>query len=233
MPSTHPIPGRNPHRELITTDNAVLAFIDHQAAIMSGIGDIDPVRFRNNVVALAGIARLHGIPTVLSDNMPDGFAGPLIPELTELLPDAPVIHRDGPINAWDDPAFVAAIEATGRRKLVIAGCTTDICLMFPALSALAAGYDVYGVIDASGTWSVLDQQIAVHRLVHAGVVVMNTANVLTELQYDHRKPTDPGSGELFARLVPQLAYSAVHLGQAAAPKALPFDRRVYASPAAG
>jgi nicotinamidase-related amidase len=217
MPSTHPAPaGRNAHREFITTENAALIFIDHQAAIMSGVGDIDPVRFRNNVVALARIAKLHDLPTILSDNMPDGFAGPLMPELTEILPGAPLIHRDGPINAWDDPAFVAAVEATGRRKLVIAGCTTDICLMFPALSALAAGYDVYGVIDASGTWSVLDQQIAVHRLVHAGVVVINTANVLTELQYNHRKPTDSGSGELFAGLVPQLAYTSVLLRQGAA-----------------
>jgi nicotinamidase-related amidase len=89
--------------------------------------------------------------------MPEGFAGPILPELVELLPDAPLIHRDGPINAWDDPAFVKAVETAGRRKLVIAGCTTDICLMFPALSALRAGYDVYGVIDASGTWSALDQ----------------------------------------------------------------------------
>ncbi len=215
MTSTHAAPAaRNPHREFLTTENAVLAFIDHQTAIMSGVGDIDPVRFRNNVIALARIARLHDLPTVLSDNMPEGFAGPLMPELTELLPDAPVIHRDGPINAWDDPAFVAAVEATGRRKLVIAGCTTDICLMFPALSALAAGYDVYGVIDASGTWSPLDQQIAVHRLVHAGVVVMNTANVLTELQYNHHRPTDPGSGAIFGDLVPQLAYSGAPLRQA-------------------
>jgi nicotinamidase-related amidase len=208
---------RNPHREFITTDNAVMVFIDHQAAIMAGIGDIDPVRFRNNVLALAKIARLHGIPTVLSDNMPEGFAGPLMPELVELLPDAPIIHRDGPINAWDDPAFVSAIEATGRRKLVIAGCTTDICLMFPALSALAAGYDVYGVIDASGTWSELDQRIAVHRLVHAGVVVVNTANVLTELQYNHRKPTDAGSGVLFGDLVPQLAYTGALLRERTVP----------------
>ncbi|HEY7480780.1 MAG TPA: isochorismatase family protein [Gemmatimonadales bacterium] len=194
-----------------------MVFIDHQAAIMAGIGDIDPVRFRNNVLALAKIAKLHGIPTVLSDNMPEGFAGPLLPELVALVPDAPIIHRDGPINAWDDPAFVAAIEATGRRKLVIAGCTTDICLMFPALSALAAGYDVYGVIDASGTWSELDQRIAVQRLVHAGVVVMNTANVLTELQYNHRKATDGGSGVLFADLVPQLAYTDALLRGRAVP----------------
>jgi nicotinamidase-related amidase len=130
-----------------------MLFIDHQAAIMTDIGDIDPVRFRNNVIALAKIAKLHKLPTVLSDNMPEGFAGPILPELVKLLPDAPLIHRAGPINAWDDPAFVMAIEATRRRKLVIAGCTTDICLMFPALSALQAGYDVYGVIDASGTWS--------------------------------------------------------------------------------
>lgn len=204
---------RNAHREFITPENAVMIFIDHQAAIMSGIGDIDPVRFRSNVVALAKIAKLHEMPTILSDNMPDDFAGPIIPELVELLPDAPLIHRDGPINAWDDPAFVAAVEATGRRKLVIAGCTTDICLMFPGLSAVSAGYDVYGVIDASGTWSELDREIAVHRLVAAGVVVMNTANVLTELQYNHRKATDAGSGKLFTDLVPQLAYSAAHLRQ--------------------
>jgi nicotinamidase-related amidase len=90
---------RNPHREFITPDNAAMLIIDHQAAIMTGIGDIDPVRFRNNVVALAKIAQLHHLPTVLSDNMPEGFAGPILPELVALLPDAPLIHRDGPINA--------------------------------------------------------------------------------------------------------------------------------------
>lgn len=172
--------------------------------------DIDPVRFRNNVLTLARIAPLHRLPTVLTDNMPDGFAGPLLPELVAVLPGAPVIHRNGPINAWDDREFVNAVEATGRRKLLIAGCTTDICLMFPALSALQAGYDVYGVIDASGTWIPLDQQIAVLRLVQAGVV-MNTANVLAELQYNPHRPTEDTSGQLFGDAVPSLQYTAAQL----------------------
>ena len=202
---------RNPYREFITPENVVMLFIDHQTSIMAGIGDLDPVRFRNNVVTLANIANLHRLPTVLTDNMPEGFAGPLLPELVAVLPDAPVIHRNGPINAWDDRAFVEAVEATGRRKLLIAGCTTDICLMFPALSALQAGYDVYGVIDASGTWSALDQQIAVLRLVQAGVVVMNTANVLAELQYNHQRPTEETSGRLFGDVVPSLQYTATQL----------------------
>ncbi len=202
---------RSPYQEFITPDNVVMLFIDHQTSIVAGIGDIDPVRFRNNVVTLAKIARLHRLPTVLTDNMPEGFAGPLLPELVEALPDAPVIHRNGPINAWDDRAFVEAVEATGRRKLLIAGCTTDICLMFPALSALQAGYDVYGVIDASGTWSPLDQQIAVLRLVQAGVIVMNTANVLAELQYNHHRPTEETSGRLFGDLVPTLQYTGTQL----------------------
>jgi nicotinamidase-related amidase len=201
----------NPNREFITPDNVVMLFIDHQTSIMAGIGDIDPVRFRNNVIALAKIAQLHRLPTVLTDNMPEGFAGPLLPELVEELPDAPLIHRNGPINAWDDPTFVQAIEATGRRKLVIAGCTTDICLMFPAMSALQAGYDVYGVIDASGTWSPLDQQIAVLRLVQAGVVVTNTATVLAELQYNHHRSTEETSGRLFGDLVPTLHYTGTQL----------------------
>jgi nicotinamidase-related amidase len=202
---------RNSYREFITPDNVVMLFIDHQTSIMAGIGDIDPVRFRNNVVTLAKVAKLHRIPTVLTDNMPDGFAGPLLPELVGALPDAPLIHRNGPINAWDDRAFVAAVEATGRRKLLIAGCTTDICLMFPALSALQAGYDVYGVIDASGTWSPLDQQIAVLRLVQAGAVVLNTPNVLAELHYNHHRPTEETSGRLFGDVVPSLQYTTAQL----------------------
>src|SRR5262245_61571557 len=119
---------RNPYREFITPDNATMLFIDHQVAIMAGVGDIDPIRFRHNVLTLAKIAKLHNLPTVLSDNMPEGFAGPMLPDLVELLSDAPLIHRNGPINAWDDPEFVKAVSATGRHKLVIAGCTTDICL---------------------------------------------------------------------------------------------------------
>jgi nicotinamidase-related amidase len=206
-----PVESRNHYREFITPENAVALFIDHQTSIMAGIGDLDPVRFRNNVLTLARIVSLHRVPAVLTDNMPDGFAGPLLPELVAALPDAPVIHRNGPINAWDDRAFVQAVESTGRRKLLIAGCTTDICLMFPALSALQAGYDVYGVIDASGTWSPLDQQIAVLRLVQAGVVVMNTPNVLAELQYNHHRPTEERSGELFGALVPALQYTGTQL----------------------
>jgi nicotinamidase-related amidase len=207
---------RNPYREFITPENTVALFIDHQTSIMAGIGDIEPIRFRHNVVTLAQIAKLHNLPTVLTDNMPEGFAGPLLPELVAVLPDAPVIHRNGPINAWDDRAFVEAVGATGRRKLLIAGCTTDICLMFPALSALKAGYDVYGVIDASGTWSPLDQQIAVLRLVQAGAVVINTANVLAELQYNHHRPTEEISGRLFGSLVPALEYTGTQLLQSKA-----------------
>src|SRR5687768_14518900 len=124
-------------------DNAAVLLVDHQAGLLSLVRDIDPDKFKNNVLALADAAKFFNLPTILTTSFESGPNGPLMPELKEMFPDAPYIARPGQINAWDNEDFVAAIEKTGRKQLILAGVVTDVCVAFPALSALAEGYQVF------------------------------------------------------------------------------------------
>lgn len=137
----------------------------------------------NNVVALAKTGRVFGLPTVLTSIAADSFSGPLLPEVREVFPEAEVIDRSW-INAWEDEAFRGAVEATGRRKLIMAGLWTEVCLTLPALSALEEGYEVYFVVDASGGASEASHDAAVQRLVQAGSAPVSWEGVLSELQRD-------------------------------------------------
>lgn len=184
---------RDCYLEPLTPDNAAMLLIDHQTGTMLGVQDIRLDQFRSNVLGLAKTAKVHGLPTVLTASYAEGPNGPLMPELLDMFPDVQPVYRPGPINAWDDPAFVAAVEATGRKKLIMAGVTTDVCLMFPALSALAAGYDVYAVYDASGCWDQMSELTSVMRLVQAGAVCCNWAVIAAGLQADWRRPTAEGT----------------------------------------
>lgn len=180
-----------------TPQNAAMVLLDHQTGIMLGVGDFTAAEFKNNILALAKIAKVYDLPTVLTTSYEDGPNGPLMPELIEMFPERKVIKRPGQINAWDDPYFVAAIEATRRKTLIMAGVTTDVCLTFPAISAVAAGYTVYAVIDASGTWNQSVQQAAMLRMTQAGVIVTNWVSVAAELQKDWRLPTGRDMAKLF------------------------------------
>ncbi|WP_433293589.1 hydrolase [Pseudonocardia sp. CA-142604] len=164
------------------TDTAVL-LIDHQPQMIFGARSADPQVVINNVTALAKLARLFEIPTVLASIAATSFAGPLIPEITDVFPDAPVIDRSY-INAWQDGVFRGAVEATGRRRLVIAGLWTEVCLTFPALSAIEAGYEVFAVVDASAGSSTAAHDAAVVRMTQKGVVPVSVANLLSEWQRD-------------------------------------------------
>src|SRR5207247_11166709 len=114
------------------------------------------------------VARLARIPTFTTASVSDGPKGPLIPEIHQHNPDAVYIPRTGQINAWDNPAWVKAIKATGRKTLLIAGTLTSVCMAFPTLSALADGYKVFTIIDASGNWSQMPTELRLARVVHAG-----------------------------------------------------------------
>lgn len=188
--------------ERLTPDNCAMVLIDHQTGTMLAVQDIKLSDFRRNVLALAETAKLHKLPTVLTASYAEGPNGPLMPELTAMFPDVRVVYRPGPINSWDDPNFVKAVEATGRKKLIMAGVTSDICLMFPALSALAAGYDVYAVYDASGCWDAASELAAMMRLSQAGAKVVNWAAVTAELQADWRRPTADGTLRIFGEQLP-------------------------------
>jgi len=179
-----------------------MILIDHQTGTMLGVQDIRLDQFRSNVLALAKTARVHKLPTVLTASYAEGPNGPVMPELLEMFPGAPAIYRPGPISAWDTPEFVAAVKATGRKKLIMAGVTTDVCLMFPVLQALAEGFDVYAVYDASGCWDFMSELIACQRMSQAGAIVCNWVAICADLQSDWRRPTAGGTLEIFAAHLP-------------------------------
>ncbi|KTT49485.1 hypothetical protein SB11R_11125 [Pseudomonas oryzihabitans] len=189
-----------PYNRLDKND-AVVLLIDHQAGLISLVQDFTPSDFKNNVLALANSAKFFGLPAILTTSFEQGPNGPLVPELIELFPEAPYIARPGQINAWDNQDFVAAIKATGRKQLIIAGVVTDVCVAFPALAAIAEGFDVFVVTDASGTFDKTVQQAAWARMSAAGVQLMNWFSVACELHRDWRNDIE-GLGALLSNHIP-------------------------------
>jgi nicotinamidase-related amidase len=177
--------------ERLSRDKAVVLLIDHQTGLFSLVQDYSPAEFKNNVLALANIAKHYKLPTILTTSAEDGPNGVMIPELKEMFPDAPYIARPGQINAWDNEDFVNAVKKTGRKQLIMAGIVTDVCVAFPALSARKEGYQVFAVTDASGTFNKSVRDAALMRMTHAGVEPINWFAVACELQRDWR---DDGQG---------------------------------------
>ena len=188
-------------------NNAVVLLVDHQAGLLSLVRDIDPDKFKNNVLALADLAKFFKLPTILTTSFESGPNGPLMPELKALFPDAPYIARPGQINAWDNDDFVKAIKATGKKQLIIAGIVTEVCVAFPALSALE-------VTDASGTFNEISRDSAWQRMTAAGAQLMNWFAVACELHRDWRNDVE-GLGKICADHIPDYknlmtSYSALH-----------------------
>ncbi|ALN17303.1 isochorismatase hydrolase [Ectopseudomonas mendocina] len=171
-------------------DNAVVLLVDHQAGLLSLVRDIEPDKFKNNVLALADLAKFFNLPTILTTSFETGPNGPLMPELKEMFPDAPYIARPGQINAWDNEDFVKAIKATGKKQLIIAGVVTEVCVAFPALSAIEEGFDVFVVTDASGTFNQITRDSAWQRMTQAGAQLMNWFAVACELHRDWRNDVE-------------------------------------------
>ena len=189
-----------PYRRL-DKNQAALLLVDHQAGLLSLVRDIDPDRFKNNVLALADLGKYFELPTILTTSFEDGPNGPLVPELKQIFPDAPFIARPGQINAWDNADFVGAVKATGRKQLIIAGVVTEVCVAFPALSAIAEGYEVFVVTDASGTFNELTRDSAWRRMSEAGVQLMTWFGTACELHRDWRNDV-AGLGALFSNHIP-------------------------------
>ncbi|HWL94414.1 MAG TPA: isochorismatase family protein [Phycisphaerae bacterium] len=175
-------------KTMIDPDDAVMLLIDHQSGLFQLVKDIDMLTLRNNVIALAKVSRLAKVPTFTTASVPDGPNGPLIPEIHQSNPDAVYIARTGQINAWDNPKWVEAIEKTNRKTLLIAGTLTSVCMSFPTLSALAAGYKVFTIIDASGNWSSMATDITLARVAQAGAMPIDTYAVLAELMSTWNRP---------------------------------------------
>lgn len=182
-------------------DNAAVLLVDHQTGLLSLVRDIQPDTFKNNVLALADLAKYFKLPTILTTSFEDGPNGPLVPELKEMFPNAPYIARPGQINAWDNEDFVAAIKATGKKQLIVAGVVTEVCVAFPTLSALAEDYEVFVVTDASGTFNALTRDAAWERMSAAGAQLMTWFGVACELHRDWRNDIE-GLGTLFSNHIP-------------------------------
>ena len=168
---------------LLTAEESVVALIDYQGIMLLGVESHPLQRIFNNAIGLAKTAKLYGVPTVLTSAGAQGFAGPTFPELAAVFPDQEVIDRTT-LNPWEDPAFVEAIEETGRRKLVVSGLWTEVCVAFPALSALEAGYDVYVVVDACGGVDRDTHEAGLRRMVEAGAVLGSWLGIMSEWQRD-------------------------------------------------
>lgn len=184
----------------LNKDDAVVLLVDHQAGLLSLVRDIDPDKFKNNVLALAESAKYFNLPTILTTSFEEGPNGPLMLELVEMFPDAPYIARPGQINAWDNEDFVNAIKATGRKQLIIAGVVTEVCVAFPALSALAEDFDVFVVTDASGTFNQITRDAAWDRMSSQGAQLMSWFGVACELHRDWRNDVE-GLGALFTKYI--------------------------------
>lgn len=178
--------------DVLTPENATLLLIDHQVGLLQLVRDMSPEEFKNNVLGLAKTGKAFELPVVLTTSRDWGPNGLLLPELKTLFPEVEVIRRPGVINAWRWPAFREAVEATGRRKLIIAGISDSTCLQFPALDAVREGFEVYGVIDASGAVSVLEREATIAALSQAGIKVRNWWSVGAELQADWRRDEAKG-----------------------------------------
>ncbi|MFV0478449.1 MAG: hydrolase [Parahaliea sp.] len=187
---------------VIDPDDAAMLLIDHQSGLFQTVGDMPMPELRSRAAALAKIATLCNLPVITTASVPQGPNGPLIPEIHQHAPHARYVARKGEINAWDNPEFVAAVEATGRKTLIIAGTITSVCMAFPSISAIAAGYKVFAVVDASGTYSKMAQEITLARVVQAGAVPMDTAAVASELQKTWHRDDAQAWAEVYTQIFP-------------------------------
>src|SRR6266480_4485973 len=216
--------------ELLTSQNAALVLVDHQVGLMTGVRDYSTGELKHNVVALAKAAKALKLPIILTTTARDSMwtallsplntspvrapvnasrtAGPTFPELVEALPGVPIIDRSS-VNAFDDPNVAQAITAAGRKKLIFAGISLEVCAAFPAITAVGKGLDAYVAVDASGTFSETKRQAGILRMLQAGVIVSDYATLMIEILKDNARPEAGavyGAIEMdWAKLVGQIA----------------------------
>jgi nicotinamidase-related amidase len=183
---------------LLTPQNAALVIIDYQPIQVMSVASMDRRMLVSNIVAVVRTAKLFGLPVVLSTvNVKTGINQPTIPEIRKLLPGVEPVDRTS-MNSWEDPAFVAAVKATGRKKLIMAALWTEVCLAFPALDALREGFDVYAIVDAVGGTSVESHRAGLERIMQAGAHPVSWVQLICEMQRDwSRKQTS----EMFAEIL--------------------------------
>lgn len=193
----------NGAKPIIDPEQAAMLLIDHQSGLFQTVQDMPMTTLRRHAAALAKMATLAGLPVITTASVPQGPNGPLIPEIHRYAPHAQYVARKGEINAWDNPDFVAAVKASGRRQLIVAGTITSVCMAFPSIAAIADGYQVFAVVDASGTYSKMAQEITLARIVQAGVVPMDTAAVASELQKTWHRDDAAQWADIYTQIFPE------------------------------
>ncbi|KAH9927910.1 ycaC protein [Epithele typhae] len=193
----------------IDKNEAMLLVVDHQEGLFQLSRDHSPAEMKSNILAHAALGKIFGLPTILTSSAETGPNGPLPAEVIAMHANAPFIKRNGEVNAWDNADFRAAVEATGKKQVILAGITTDVCTAFLALSLVEAGYTVFANADASGTFDDKTAADANARMRAAGVQVLSLFAVACELMRDWRNT--PGAPEMlpfFDTYLPEYGYLA-------------------------
>ena len=183
------------YSERFTGANAAMLLIDHQIGTMSWVRSAPLDEIKRNTLVLAKVARALNMPVILTSSMEEHVQGPLMPEVQAILPEAFAarIKRMGVVDAMDDENFASAVLATGRKNLLMAGITTDVCIVYPAMTAVQQGYSVQVVVDACGSPTKIADDVALRRMEKAGVTLTSTNQAIAELA---RKWTTPEGGKL-------------------------------------
>jgi nicotinamidase-related amidase len=190
----------------LSSDNAALVLVDHQVGLLTGVRDITVAELKSNVVSLAKAMRVLKVPVIVTTTARDSMWGPTFPELVSALPDTKIIDR-----STVDPKVAAAIEATGRKKLIFAGVSLEVCAAFPAITAIGKGYEAYVPVDACGTFSQAKHEAGLLRMQQAGVILSDYATLAIEILKDNGRPDAGAVYEAlampFAVLVGQIAHA--------------------------
>jgi nicotinamidase-related amidase len=190
---------------LMNPSDSSILLLDHQSGLFQTVKDISVAELRANTTMLAKLAALLKIPLITTASEPNGPNGPLMPEIHEFAPHAVFVPRKGEVNAWDNADFVNAVRDTRRKTLIMAGVWTSVCVMFPALDAMAAGYKVYAVTDASGDPSELASRTTLARFAQAGVRPTSANAVLCELHRTWNRPEAAELAKMYALVAPNYA----------------------------
>lgn len=190
---------------LMDPSDTLILLLDHQSGLFQTVKDIPVADLRRNVEMIAKLATLLNIPVITTASEPAGTNGPLMPEIHHYAPHAVYVPRKGEVNAWDNEDFVAQVRETGRKTLIMAGVWTSVCVMFPALDARAAGYDVYAVIDASGDPSEMASRVSLARFAQGGVKPTTTNSILSELHRTWARPEAADLAQLYGLVAPNYA----------------------------
>lgn len=193
--------------EPFTAENSALLLIDHQVGTMQLIKNIDKDLAAKQSISLAKMAKILNMPVVITSSQEERAQGPILPEIAQILPEAHAarIRRPGVVNAWAYPDFKNAVLATGKKNLIMAGVTTDVCLIFPSIDAAKEGFGVQAVMDASGSPSDLSEEFSRQRMHDAGVVLTATNTLMAEIAQDWSTQTGQQLiGLLFSDVFPAL-----------------------------